>query len=739
VRWGKFNGAFQTETHSPDSLLSEIAAGHSFCAALSGYRNAERFVSSQTLALDYDSGNPSLDDLLTDTYIASYGTFIYSTLSHSEESRKWRVVFVLSEPITDPQVYRKAMTALLDRYQGTDQAIKDPARFLYGSHPKSGVCKFMGNLLPMTEVLKLLSEYDEKQHALRREVERRQLAEIDRSKLTGATPDEKYVEIAIQQELGYLATRAPGSGERYPSVIPTTMKLESLRLSEWLSPEARSRLDTVAIVLDGCSRNGSLQHYGADHLQKAINFGIAHAEPRPIPPDWGQERQTYHHSPNGHISKNGHHPEAEVPDDQIAQVGRQPTASETPVLPNDVWVGWLAAYRDWVFPTTDGSIEGIFGAASVQVGLAMGRNVGVHYGVPTFTNLFVALCGPTGVPRKTTLINRSQSLQDRAFTHDFVRVVRSIGSGEGLLERFCHEIEEGTGKNKRTVLSPIPGQRVLLDEPELTNLLKKMRRPGTANIAEILLGLFDGADYSPNTRRRPIVVTEPFFSIITATTPEALESTLNDVDIDSGLIPRVATFWCTPREPIAWPPPPDQVQLSDLASTLQDVARFAEQLHQHDPVLQLSDGARHEWESIYRDLVKESREAPKAVGGIMARVPTMMMKWALLYAVQNYHSIIEVDDLARAVLVGDYLMQTARLVPLHVEKTPIARIEARILDGMGKAPDKWWRPKDIHQKVGGRISAPELRRSLESLAALGKLDIADASSGRTQIYRLAQG
>jgi hypothetical protein len=72
----------------------------------------------------------------------------------------------------------------------------------------------------------------------------------------------------------------------------------------------------------------------------------------------------------------------------------------------------------------------------------------------------------------------------------------------------------------------------------------------------------------------------------------------------------------------------------------------------------LSEDARHEWESIYRDLVKESREEPKAVAGIMARVPTMVMKWAL--------------------------------------------IEARILEGMAKAPDKWWRPKDIHQKVGGR-------------------------------------
>jgi Protein of unknown function (DUF3987) len=410
----------------------------------------------------------------------------------------------------------------------------------------------------------------------------------------------------------------------------------------------------------------------------------------------------------GKAGSNGHHANGhqQIPEALIAKGAGADTAETIPVLPDEVWTGWLAGYRDWILPTTDGSIEGIFGTGSVQLGLSLGRNIGIHYGVPTFGNLFIALCGPTGVPRKTTLISRSQSVQARAFTEDYVRVAQSIGSAEGLLERFCKEVEEGEGKSKRTILAPIPGQRVLLDEPELTNLLKKMRRPGTANIAEILLGLFDGADYSPTTRQRPIVVREPFFSIITATTPEALESTLSDVDIDSGLVPRIATFWCTPREPIAWPPPPDQGQLSDLANMLQDVARFAEELHRHDPVMQLSEDARHEWESIYRDLVKESREEPKAVAGIMARVPTMVMKWALLYAAQAFHSVIEVDDLARAVMVGDYLLQTARLVPRHVEKTPVARIEARILDGMAKAPDKWWRPKDIHQKVGGRISAP---------------------------------
>jgi hypothetical protein len=117
----------------------------------------------------------------------------------------------------------------------------------------------------------------------------------------------------------------------------------------------------------------------------------------------------------------------------------------------------------------------------------------------------------------------------------------------------------------------------------------------------------------------------------------------------------------------------------------------------------------------------------------------MIMKWALIYAVQDYRSIIEVDDLARAAIVGDYLMQTARMVPQHVEKVPLAKVEAKILEALGREPGQWWRPKDIHQKVGGRTDATTLRRTLESLVALGKLEVTESQSGRTSLYRLAQG
>ena len=143
------------------------------------------------------------------------------------------------------------------------------------------------NQLPLSEVMRLVSDFDDARLVRTRETERRQMPQVDVSKLTGNTPDERYVQSAIEQELKYAATCAPGSGKRYAWVREVSQNLEALRLSDWLSPEARSLINIEAIALDGASRNGSLPHYGEEHLRKAINWGVTHAEPRPMPTDWG--------------------------------------------------------------------------------------------------------------------------------------------------------------------------------------------------------------------------------------------------------------------------------------------------------------------------------------------------------------------------------------------------------------------------------------------------------------------
>ena len=93
------------------------------------------------------------------------------------------------------------------------------------------------------------------------------------------------------------------------------------------------------------------------------------------------------------------------------------------------------------------------------------------------------------------------------------------------------------------------------------------------------------------------------------------------LDIESGLIPRFATFWCTPKEPVAYPPPPDEEKLRHLSTDLAAIGKFAADVGALQGYLNLSPVALKEWEITYRDLTQATREAPKAVAAMGAGRP----------------------------------------------------------------------------------------------------------------------
>ena len=64
----------------------------------------------------------------------------------------------------------------------------------------------------------------------------------------------------------------------------------------------------------------------------------------------------------------------------------------------------------------------------------------------------------------------------------------------------------------------------------------------------------------------------------------------------------------------------------------------------------------------------------------------MVMKWGLIYAVQAGRSEVGEEDLARACLVGTYLMETAKLFPNLIQKSETARVEAKIVETLKRLP-----------------------------------------------------
>ena len=326
-RFGLYNGSFEPEQHAIDSFAAEIAKGHSFCSVLGGcdldhcggrfccperknapdhcgrpqgYRANRHFKSAQIVALDSDTGDEfsSLDFYLAEDYFREYGALIYTTLSHTPQAPKCRPVFVLDTPITDFTQYRLLKVAMMRRYAWTDAAVKDPARFLYGTDCKAGHVEILGNTLPR-DVVKTLIDSE-------RASEAPDSLEIPRVALVlGESPAAKYVATAINRTVAHLSGAGLGTGDRYPRIIPAALSLQSLKMSTWLPQDIRDNINVAEVVLTGCGANGALDHYGEDHIRRAIEWAVARAEPRPAPPHQTQRGGTHLPQPTTNWSVTG--------------------------------------------------------------------------------------------------------------------------------------------------------------------------------------------------------------------------------------------------------------------------------------------------------------------------------------------------------------------------------------------------------------------------------------------------
>jgi hypothetical protein len=316
-RWARYNSSFHQEQHTPKSLLAEIEKGHSFtcslggcqglhcgdwctageckgipghCGRPSGHRLNRHFQSAQYIPLDFDTGDErsSFQYLLEIPSISRYGAFLYTTLSHSEEAPKCRLVFITDAPFTVPEDYRLAKRAVMAHFSWGDASVNDPARLFYGTHPQHGQTQYLGNILPMSVVDKLVQQY---RAELESQQAHRALPKIDPSQVVGDTPAERYVNAAVQQEAMWVAGRTEGTGERHRDLLIAAMKLGSLKLSEWVPANVRDAIDPYELLLPAARENGYVAKYGEADAVRVIQDGLSYATPRPAPDKWDSHPQ----------------------------------------------------------------------------------------------------------------------------------------------------------------------------------------------------------------------------------------------------------------------------------------------------------------------------------------------------------------------------------------------------------------------------------------------------------------
>jgi hypothetical protein len=129
---------------SPLDLVNHITAGMPFAIAhfLDGYRKSSNFIASELIAIDVD-GNENNVPLTTEEYLAllqnpfvqQYAFAVIQTASSQDNAYKCRVLFRLSETITDAREYKALVTEVMRHMPYADPAAKDAARAFFGGKP----------------------------------------------------------------------------------------------------------------------------------------------------------------------------------------------------------------------------------------------------------------------------------------------------------------------------------------------------------------------------------------------------------------------------------------------------------------------------------------------------------------------------------------------------------------------------------------------------------------------------
>ena len=216
MQW--LNNALRPTTGTPHDLMEYLKTGGAFCNAFLSAnehglatRNNESFIESWIVAADIDNavidkktghkrrktageGYYSLDDAMRDENVAGRAAFLYTTPSHSDDWHRFRIIWVLPEPIRDQTEYKRLVRAFIEQFD-SDRQTSAASQIFYGS--RNGSFQWFGNTLDRYQ-LRIYAERSEQVHTEQREFvvkATRDLTERDvREMLQVIPPHQDYID-----------------------------------------------------------------------------------------------------------------------------------------------------------------------------------------------------------------------------------------------------------------------------------------------------------------------------------------------------------------------------------------------------------------------------------------------------------------------------------------------------------------------------------------------------------------
>lgn len=161
-RWKQFNASFQNLEIPARAVMNTIYSGFAITTHHKDHwRTGENYLCGQHIGLDFDTEDErsTLTTLASDKFVQKYAAFLHTTVSHTPEKPRARVIFFIDQPIMQAKNYAMAARALLWLFGTADRQCKDPVRFFYGA--TGCQFEFIDQILPLEVIKKLIQKYTE--------------------------------------------------------------------------------------------------------------------------------------------------------------------------------------------------------------------------------------------------------------------------------------------------------------------------------------------------------------------------------------------------------------------------------------------------------------------------------------------------------------------------------------------------------------------------------------------------
>jgi hypothetical protein len=329
-------------------------------------------------------------------------------------------------------------------------------------------------------------------------------------------------------------------------------------------------------------------------------------------------------------------------------------------------------------------------------------------------NLFAVIVGGTSEGRKGTSMGVIRAIM-RDVDPDWVRWCRTpnLVSGEGLIDRVRDDVyrlvvNKKTGEPENVLVEPgVEDKRLLCEIQELAGTMRAGRSE-RSTLFQTMREAWDGSDLATMSKNSRRSATEPHISITAHITPEELSNLQTDADIYGGSWNRF--LWIASKRARLRPHGGDFDDLTELQASVRSVVTHAQNVGR----MRRTPAADRLWETEY--LRRAEVRAGGVVGAIIGRADSQLLRLSMLAALCRKEPVVDVEDLAAALSLWQYVDETVRMLFAGCEDPVVARIIGAIRAEPGISRSA------LHRQTAKGMPAARFVQMLERAAATGAVE-----------------